>query len=91
VRSEKCEWLVGRGLTRACVGWSSAFPGACLGWGREVRSEECEWRVGRVGVVERAAELFGVGDGSVPSPLACSEVAGGDWVAGGGLIVGSAA
>ena len=56
-----------------------------------MRSEECEWRVGRVGVVERAAELFGVGDGSVPSPLACSEVAGGDWVAGGGLIVGSAA
>ena len=52
---------------RGCREWLAVRPG-CLpvsrtGWGR----------VWREGMVERAADLFGVGDRNVPSPLACSE------------------
>jgi hypothetical protein len=55
--------------------WLAVRPG-CLpvvrtGWGR----------VWRVGVVERAADLFGVGNRNVPSPLACWR-----WVAGIGWL-----
>jgi hypothetical protein len=71
--------------------WEPGVPRVARGMLRILTGRPCGtgacWENGRVG---RAADLLGVGDVNVPSPLACSEGVGWDWVAGGGLIVGSA-